>query len=216
MHVANSRWVACWTLLLSVAGAPAVGQLAATDLAGEGFPLAGREQLAPGRFLVAKREMLDPNFAESVVLLIDHGPDGALGIVVNRPSELRLSAISSEIEGFRGRRDPIYVGGPVPGGRIFVLIHGEQPPIEDTVEVVDRVHLSREESALEQLAGIEDAEFRVYVGYAGWAPGQLESEVLRGDWYVLPARDDWVFAPSPDEMWGALVPPEPSRQACLH
>ncbi|HXV76137.1 MAG TPA: YqgE/AlgH family protein [Candidatus Polarisedimenticolaceae bacterium] len=171
-----------------------------------------RTAAGPGRFLVAHREMLDPNFAETVVLLVDHDANGALGLVINRPSELTLSALSSEIEGLRGRDDPVYVGGPVPGGPIFVLIR-DDAVAGDAKRVIDGVYLSRDQAILEHLTGRPADEFRVYAGYAGWAPGQLDHELERGDWHVVPAAADWVFDPRPAEVWRRLVPPEPSRQA---
>jgi putative transcriptional regulator len=146
------------------------------------------------------------------VLLIEHGAGGARGLVINRPSDLKLSALSSEIEGLRNRKDPVYIGGPVPGGPIFVLIRSDRP-VDDATPVLDHVFLSRDKSILEGLSENPESEFRVYAGYAGWAPGQLEAEVRRGDWYILPAGPEWIFTHWPAEIWDRLIPPEPSRQA---
>jgi len=192
-------------LLLALIAADALDQLGAR---GSGP--------AAGKFLVARREMRDPNFAKTVVLLLDYGAEGALGLVINRPSHLKVSSLSSEIEDLASRTDPIYVGGPVPAESLFVIFSADEPP-EDSEPVFERVHVTRSAEVLRGLAGSDvPSEFRVIAGYAGWGPAQLDNEIARGDWYVVEADEGSVFTNEPDEVWEALVPLEPTRQARLH
>jgi putative transcriptional regulator len=170
---------------------------------------------AAGKFLVARRDMPDPNFARTVVLLLDYGMHGALGLVINRPSHVLLSTLAPEIEGLEARTDPIYVGGPVPSDQPFILFRDEDPP-EGSKPVFQRVHVSRSAEVLGRLVAGEDShDLRVFAGYAGWAPGQLDNELARGDWHVVEADEGSVFSGDPDDVWEALVPPEPTQQARL-
>lgn len=89
-------------------------------------PVAG-DELAAGKFLVAKRHLLDPNFTETVVLLVEHGPGGAMGLVVNRPSDVRLEVVLRDVEGVAGRPDAVYLGGPVGREMMLLLMRAEGP-----------------------------------------------------------------------------------------
>ena len=167
---------------------------------------------AAGKFLVARREMRDPNFAKTVVLLLSYGSDGALGLVINRPSHVKVSTLSSEIEGLATRTDSIFVGGPVPAESLFVLFTADEPP-EESDRVFERVHVTRSADVLSRLVtSDEPTEFRVIAGYAGWGPGQLDNEIARGDWYVVEPDEGSLFTSAPGEVWESLVPPEPTRQ----
>jgi putative transcriptional regulator len=175
-----------------------------------------RQELDAGMFLVAKREMLDPNFAKTVVLLLSYDVEGALGLVVNRPSEMTLSKVLPDVEALRDREDPVFVGGPVPGNKLFLLVRSADEP-EDSRRVLEDVFVSQSRELLEQLAGENDGTdpFRLYVGYAGWASGQLDHEVARGDWHVVAADGDAVFSERPKEIWNRLIPPVPTQQVLM-
>ena len=174
------------------------------------------QELAAGKILVAKREMLDPNFAKTVVLLLNYNIEGALGLVVNRPSEMTLSKVLPDVEALRDREDPVFVGGPVPGSKLFLLVRSADEP-EDSRRVLEDVFVSQSQDLLERLAGEEDGRepFRLYVGYAGWAPGQLDHEVARGDWHIVAADGDAVFSEKPKEIWNRLIPPVPTQQVLM-
>ena len=179
-------------------------------------PAASSLRPAAGKFLVARREIRDPNFAKTVVLLLDYGADGALGLVINRPSHVKVSELSSEIEGLETRADPIYLGGPVSAESFFVIFSADNPP-EDSDPVFEHVHVTRSAEVLKSLAGDNEmSEFRIFAGYAGWGPGQLDSEMIRGDWHVVEPDEGSLFTGAPDEVWESLVPPEPTRQVRLH
>lgn len=161
--------------------------------------------LARGKLLVASGELRDPNFAETVVLLIEHGEEGAMGVVINRATRVKLSELLPKIKGLTERADTIYEGGPVERSEILMLLRSAQEP-EDSRVVFGDVYLSASAALLKRLAAEpprENAPFRVYSGYAGWAPEQLEAEVEAGAWHIFPATAETVFA-SPEELWREL------------
>ena len=103
----------------------------------------------------------------------------------------------------------------MPADNLFVLFSSDEPPV-DSEPVFERVHVTRSVEVLRGLAtSDEPAEFRIIAGYAGWAPGQLENEIARGDWYVVEPDEGSLFTSSPGEVWESLVPPEPTRQVRL-
>lgn len=153
----------------------------------------------PGTFLVAAPDLPDPNFRQSVVLLIDHDPRGSWGLVINRPTPVRLEEALPEEQGLRGRSDRLFAGGPVAPNRLLMLLRSLDPP-GGTRPVFDDVHLAWSPAALRG-----QAAFRLYAGYAGWGPGQLEAELSRGDWCLAPAQADLVFSEAPEDVWDLLV-----------
>jgi putative transcriptional regulator len=173
--------------------------------------------LAQGSFLVASRGLRDPNFAETVVLLVDYGRDGAMGLIVNWPTRMQLSQVLPEIEGLEGRDDRVFVGGPVAKWQMVLLVRSAAAP-EDSRPVMDEVYFSSSRVLLESLAERQSdtVEFRTYVGHAGWAPGQLEAEVARGGWHILPGDAAVVFDPAPSEVWPDLIRQSSVQWAKLH
>jgi putative transcriptional regulator len=163
--------------------------------------------LARGKLLVASDELRDPNFAETVVLLIEHSEEGAMGVVINRATRVKLSELLPKIEGLGQRGDTIYEGGPVERSEILMLLQSEQEP-EDSRVVFRDVYLSASAALLKRLAAEparEKAPFRVYSGYAGWAQGQLEAEVEAGAWHIFPATETAVFASRPEDLWREFI-----------
>jgi len=165
-----------------------------------------KEELAKGKFLVASRRLRDPNFKETVVLLIDYGQDGAMGLVINRPSEIKLATIFPDIKELKERKDTIYVGGPVAVNQMLLLVGTPLVP-EASQEVTQDVYISSSWKVLERLMknAAKDERFRIFAGYAGWAPNQLDFEISRGDWHVLKADAETVFDKKPAEIWQELI-----------
>ena len=165
-----------------------------------------REELGKGKFLVASRRLNDPNFSETVVLLIEYGPDGAMGLVINRPSNVKLSTVFPDVKELKQRSDKVFVGGPVAINQMLMLIRSNQIPAAAT-PVIDNVYLSASWKLLEGFIKKESTEqqFRLYAGYAGWAPNQLDFERTRGDWYVLKADADSIFSLEPKALWQDLM-----------
>jgi len=159
-------------------------------------------QPAAGKFLVASRGLADPNFERSVVLLVQHGEEGSWGLVVNRPTGVPLSRLFPEEQGLHLRDGILYAGGPVSAGRFLLLLRASYRPQECRPVFAD-VYLGFTPAVLQDPRGIP--AFRVYSGYAGWAPGQLESEIARGDWRLAPAEVAAVFEERPDRLWEELA-----------
>jgi putative transcriptional regulator len=163
--------------------------------------------LASGRFLIATRQLNGPFFAHTVVLLLEYKPSGALGLVINRPTNVELSQLLPELAKLGApRHDRVFLGGPVETELVVFLIRSKDSP-PGSEPVVGDVHATGSADALRQVVA-EDApasRFHAYVGYAGWGPGQLESEIARGDWYVDEANADQIFDEALDELWQRLV-----------
>lgn len=160
-------------------------------------------ELAKGNFLVASRSLHDPNFVHAVILLVEYGSDGAMGIIINRPTKMALSIMLPDIESLERRTDTVWLGGPVSRWQMFLLTRTPNE-IEGSTRILEDLYLSASRILLESLVE-EETDFRVYAGYAGWSPGQLEHEVARGSWHILPGEAAMVFDEAPEELWQELV-----------
>ncbi len=169
---------------------------------------------AAGKLLVATDEVRGPYFARTVVLLLHHDETGTLGVVVNRPIE--ASAIESLLvsEDLAAHRDSFYWGGPLLQSTVRALLRTDTPP-EEAVQIFDAVHLVNMDETL--LATASDAaKLRFFVGYAGWAPGQLEHELAFDSLHILPATEELVFAKDAGDIWRKLLPSREYRAAADH
>lgn len=159
------------------------------------------DALAPG-FLIAFPHLLDPNFHQSVVLLLEHRAEGAMGVVVNRESPLLLGELCRDHEiPYGGDAERcVRRGGPVQPEQGLVLFGPEHATDDDDV-VVEGLLASTSRDTLRRLCGQQHGRFQCYAGYAGWGPGQLENEISAGAWLVCPADAGIVLEAPPDEMW---------------
>ncbi len=162
--------------------------------------------LSKGKFLVASQSMGDPRFSETVILLIEYGFNGAIGLIINRPTEVRLSEVLPEIKELSGRTDAVYFGGPVGINQLFLLIGASRQP-EESHHVFADVYASSSHKSLEKIVSSTPSvkRFRAYAGYAGWAPLQLDLEVSRGDWHILQADTETIFNKKGSEIWRELI-----------
>ena len=163
-----------------------------------------------GRLLVATESMGDPRFARTVIFMALHDADGALGLVVNRPiGDITFKALFEEL-----RLDPApaegsgtlraFYGGPVEPERGFVL-HSRDVVLDESL-VAGELALTTEPAMLRALAAHNGPEHSLFAfGYAGWSAGQLESEIARGDWIVVPADSALVFADDPTATWARAL-----------
>ena len=160
---------------------------------------------AKGKFLVAGRNLVDPRFRETVILLIDYSSEGAIGLIINRPTKMSLAELFPSMPGFKERSDVVYYGGPVEGHRMLMLIRSEEKP-EESSRVFGNVYVSASKDTLERMVGSRKTEkqLRVYSGYAGWMPGQLDWEVSRGDWLIVSADAGSIFEKKSPEIWREL------------
>ena len=160
-------------------------------------------------FLIAMPNMLDPNFAGTLTYVCDHGEQGALGVVVNRPIELKLEALFSQIglslDDERLKLTPVYYGGPVQVERGFVL-HRPIGEWGSTLSVNELIGLTTSKDILEATARHEGPkEILVTLGYAGWGPGQLEDEIKQNAWLTVKADPEVIFALPPTERFPAAI-----------
>jgi putative transcriptional regulator len=209
-------------VLSAVVVASRIGDTTAGDslgVTGTALPSAQRSEpdetdLAQGKLLIARRELPDPNFAETVVLLVQYNERGAMGLIVNRPTEISVSSLVPELKDSSARDVPIYAGGPVSRDTLMMLVRSDDTPGEARL-VFEDVYVSRSRELLERMSGDtgRQGKVRVYVGYAGWAPGQLEAEVERGDWHIMSADSGIVFHRSPLGVWRTLLPRDPNLVA---
>jgi putative transcriptional regulator len=156
-----------------------------------------------GKLLIASPTLLDPNFARTVVAIANHDDDGALGVVLNRPSETEVADAVPDLADLVDGGDVVHVGGPVQPAAIVVLAEFETPD-DAAFLVTESVGLVSDRTSIERLGDVT-ARRRVYAGYAGWGPGQLEAELEREDWILEPARPADVFTEEPEELWGAVL-----------
>ena len=167
------------------------------------------EELAAGKILVATEEVQGPTFAKTVILLIQYDGTGAMGFVINQPAETTPGELLPELQGLDDYDGTIYWGGPVEQSSMRALYRTDSPP-EGAIPVFDSVHRLPLNKELPKSA--TNAEnLRFFVGYAGWAPGQLDREMLFGSWTIIPASEDIVFAEDPSDLWQELAPPRHYR-----
>ena len=162
-----------------------------------------------GQMLVASETMGDPRFAETVIYMVEHDQTGALGLVVNRPlGDAPVAEILERLE-----LDPesaagsiaVHTGGPVEPGRIFIL-HSTEVMAADSKAIADDIALTTGPEILRLLGqGAGPKQSLFFIGYAGWGPGQLDGELARADWFVIPGAMDLVFAKDPAQTWHAAL-----------
>jgi putative transcriptional regulator len=174
-----------------------------------------------GQLLIAGPGLLDPNFWRTVVLVVEHTEEGALGLVLNRPSETTVGEAVPELEALVDPGELLLIGGPVQPSAVIVLGRFEDPGEAALLAFDDVGVLAGGASAQELAAGLREG--RAFAGHAGWGPGQLDAELARGDWILEPARAEDAFSPDPRELWPrvltrkggsyallARMPPDPS------
>ncbi len=155
-----------------------------------------------GQLLIAGPTLLDPNFHRTVVLMVEHSPEGALGLVLNRPSESNVREVVSELEEVLTADSPVFVGGPVQPGGLIVLARFPEPEAAALVSFAD-VGILQADVPLDDPPDLLAA--RAFAGHAGWGPGQLDDELERGDWILEPATVDDAFTEDPHELWSAVL-----------
>jgi putative transcriptional regulator len=155
-----------------------------------------------GKLLVASPSLLDPNFSRTVVLIAEHGEEGAMGIVLNRASEVEVGDAAPPLAELVAPGDRVHAGGPVQPSAVMIVAEFEDADNAAAL-VLERVGFVSADADFDTLPA-EVARVRVFAGLAGWGPGQLEAELERDDWIVEPATPDDVFA-DPDELWSAVL-----------
>jgi putative transcriptional regulator len=152
--------------------------------------------------LVARGELDDPYFADSVVLVMNNLGPAPIGIVINRPTEIPVSHLFPDLKRLAQVHDKVYFGGPVDIGSVWFLFRAGKAP-EHAVQAFAGICLSANRDLLRQLLGREKpmAGLRIFVGHSGWAPGQLEAEIARGAWSLERPEPDGIFNRKPEHPW---------------
>ena len=169
------------------------------------LPAAAAVAPEAGMLLVARPELPDPRFREAVILLFQHGPEGSAGLILNRPSRLALTEVLPLLPAAPGPEGALSYGGPVAPRALMVLVKVEGEPPEPSQKVLGNVYLTGTgQFTVWFEKNRAQAAYRVFAGYGGWSPGQLEKEMIRGDWQLLPVDERVLFAADTTGLWQEL------------
>ena len=163
--------------------------------------------------LVAREELPDSNFKDSVVLVMNNVGLGPAGIIINRPTRVSVSSLFPDVERLASVHDKLYFGGPVEIESVSFLFRADTAP-EHAVQVLDGVYLSSDKDLLLKLLNRDKPMdgLRIFIGYSGWGPGQLQAEIARGDWTLEPAKSDAIFDGKREHPWPDRPAPDSERR----
>ncbi|MGA2320996.1 MAG: YqgE/AlgH family protein [Solirubrobacteraceae bacterium] len=161
------------------------------------------EESLAGQLLLASPSLRDPNFARTVILIGVHSADGAMGVVLNRPSTVTVGEAVPQLEPAVGDLEPVYIGGPVAPDSI-VFLGDFLDPSPAGLLVLGRIGFPAPDTGIEELTAAT-ARGRVFAGYAGWGDGQLDTELDNGDWIADAAQPQDVFTEVPEELWSRVL-----------
>jgi putative transcriptional regulator len=168
-----------------------------------------------GRLLLAQPHLDEPNFTRTVVFMIEHNADGAVGVVLNRPTDLRIDEVLADWRDLAGEPAVLFVGGPVSQSSVLGLAqigeHGIAPGWSAVLGRIGTLDLNSDPAAL---VGELDA-VRLFAGYSGWGPGQLDWELEEESWFVVDAEPVDVLDPDPESLWRRVLQRQPDRLALL-
>lgn len=173
----------------------------------ESEPDSREESLAPS-LLLAMPQMRDPNFERSVVLLCEHSGEGTMGLVINRPTTTSVVSVV-QIEPIDGANEdlPVWIGGPVDTSRAWIL-SADDPGTPERIQLNEQLYLAASSDALRlclKASPQTQHRYRFLLGYAGWAPGQLEGELAASAWLNAPLDLDIVFNTPAEQMWNEAI-----------
>ena len=152
--------------------------------------------------LVARAELPDPNFADSIVLVMNNLGPGPLGLIINRPTKVPVSELFPDLKRLATLHDKIYFGGPVELRSVWFLFRAAKRP-EHAIEACDGIYISADRELLLRLLGRDKPTdgLRIFIGHSGWTPEQLENEISRGDWTLKHAESDAIFNGQTEHPW---------------
>ena len=174
----------------------------------------GCMEVHAGMLLVASPELMDPNFADTVVLLLDADDEGAMGVVLNRPSPVPVVAVLADWGDLVAEPEVLFRGGPVsPEGALAVALVRDGGPVPSGLRpVTDRLAIVDLDASATDLDEAVDG-MRIFAGYAGWGSGQLQAEIEGGDWYVVPSLPPDAFRADPTDLWRDVLRRQPGELA---
>ncbi len=172
---------------------------------------AADQRPAKGKLLVATELVQGEVFGQTVILLLHYDQEGAMGIVINRPTDIKPGELIADADAIYSYSGTIYWGGPVRMDSLRALLRTDTPP-KEAEAIVDSVHLVQIDDWLTDTPP-DPKSLRFFIGYAGWYAGQLDREMEHGSWHVVPASDEHVFAEDPRALWDRLTPQREYRAA---
>lgn len=169
-----------------------------------------------GRLLLATPPLVDPNFDRTVIYVLEHHDAGAVGVVINRPSHEALDEPLDRWIDLQSTPSSVFEGGPVEDSALIALAATKEvEATDDALTPIVGDIASADLTADPAIVAASVSDVRVFRGYAGWGPGQLEGEIESGAWLVLDALTEDVFSPDPDELWRTVLRRQPGRLAWL-
>jgi putative transcriptional regulator len=204
MNIRRARLAALLTAGIQLTGAPCAAQSMRP------------EDLAQGKVLVTPRDSPDPHFANSVIELARYDASGALGLMLHYRTDLTAKKTLNGIKGTENRADKLFVGGPVEIPVVFALLRNQSAPA-GSQRVAGNLYLmtSRQSIGSALANGWPAADLRLFIGYSGWGPGQLQREVRRGGWYIFDYDESLVFDEHPETLWDRLIAKAERRLASV-
>lgn len=177
----------------------------------------GASVQSKGRLLLATPPLEDPNFDRTVIYMLEHHEDGAIGVVLNRPTVESLDEPLDRWIELQSVPSSVFGGGPVETGALIALATAKEPVEEETEHLapIAGTIVSADLSADPALVAAHVDGVRVFRGYAGWGPGQLDAEIAGGAWLILDAEPGDVFSDDPEELWHTVLARQPGRLAWL-
>jgi len=156
-----------------------------------------------GELLVATSALTDPNFAQSIVLLVRHDENGTIGLLINRPTWVEPATAFPDLAPFEEHPDRLFFGGPVAPTRLLLLLRNPPPGATEDPPIFADIYVSGNPEVLNHsgLDGSDESRLRMYAGRAEWAAGQLNEEIAAGSWNIVRGKSDWVFSPNPSTLW---------------
>lgn len=164
------------------------------------------DDLAVGKLLVASRDLSDPIFAQTVILLVHHDAGGVLGLILNRRTKVPLSHVFDKLEAAKDRSDPVFLGGPVEIPAVFALFRS-RTKVEDSEPILNDIYFINSKTVFEKIISTRPASgsLHVYLGYAGWTNDQLQKEIQVGAWFIFQGDTRTIFDADPNSLWTKMI-----------
>lgn len=159
----------------------------------------------PAALLVSRADLPDPNFSDAVILLTQRNRLGPAGVIINKPTRVRLAELFPDIKTLNTVDDKVFFGGPVAMNTVSFVFRSAKEP-DEAMEIMKDIYVSSDMELLRDLLSRErpTEDLRVFVGYAGWSPTQLDDEISRGDWRRMDADSRSIFSRRPEALWPLL------------
>ena len=203
MSVSRPLWI--WLVILAALSGSAAAQ---TYTNGQELfeSMKHRPRLSRGAILIAGKNLHDPNFSRTVVLITEYNNIGTTGLVINRPMNMAAKKVFPPIDQITPEAGKLFIGGPIGINNLQILVE-TGTRFEQSSSLTEDIYLINNPRGFDDLSQHTEAgiKIKIFAGYAGWGIGQLESEIIRGDWYIWHADSKIVFSKTPESVWDELI-----------